>query len=137
MTAKHRPPEVSTWMKTTARPLGDLSTNNPEKFADYWQKWWTSSQPLWRRRLGISPMPRKDTGKEGMEELRYAGRNGLYVYVVSLAMWASAKKPTRSSDKKLEHAVDDLTWALSCLNAARRKHPRDETNEGPEPANKR
>ncbi|KAK7019754.1 hypothetical protein VNI00_017951 [Paramarasmius palmivorus] len=64
---------------------------------DRWWKWWSSANPEWRIREGEFILP---GGHGDWEEMEYAGKDGLVLFLVALKWWYD----------RLEDGIDDGLW---------------------------
>ncbi|TDL14830.1 hypothetical protein BD410DRAFT_696249, partial [Rickenella mellea] len=89
LSTTERPDEVSAWLRGR-RKIGSIPQfDDITEFATQWRKWWTHLQPAVRvpsTSVGW-PLLRPTSGDIDWSRLRYGGRNGLFVVVLTLLWW--------------------------------------------------
>ncbi|KAH8103653.1 hypothetical protein DFH11DRAFT_1464244, partial [Phellopilus nigrolimitatus] len=82
-----RPTEVPAWTRakrnTNSTPKLDLDTFPPK-----WRSWWSSLQPFWRPQEGMDwPLGFAEPANEEWLHVRKAGKNGIFLIVLTLYWW--------------------------------------------------
>jgi hypothetical protein len=107
-----RPPEIAVWMKN-GRRWRDMELDDHERFGKQWWAWWSSLQPS--SQLHDDPtLPSLPTVAMDWTALRKPGKNGLLLFMVSLAWWGKASDACGEWLK----AVLEVTNVLRCLQVA-------------------
>lgn len=106
-----RPTELSTWMKGRSFSADRLPfVPNTGAFGRSWVTWWTACQPAWRRNEGW-PLPKARGSSTTWGKLAARGQNGMFIVVMSIALWAASLTPT--DDRGVfDEAVDDIRWVF-------------------------
>ena len=112
MPKKPRPKEISWWFQIGRRHFTEKGLPKIKSIKEFelkWTQWWSAAQPLWRvtqdwpfEKGGIVD---KDWGK-----LPIGGKDGIYLFVVSLAWWIHARDPAEES--RVDEAIGDVSWVL-------------------------
>ncbi|KAH9885592.1 hypothetical protein C8Q73DRAFT_624379, partial [Cubamyces lactineus] len=87
---KHRPEEIKHWISRGRRYDRLPIVKSTAQYASAWKAWWISMQPLCRMPEGGAAWPpRSITPKAAgqWDSLRVGGTNGIFIVVVSLAIW--------------------------------------------------
>ena len=84
--------------------------SNVPSYRDSWTQWWTSCQPPWRRGKGW-PLPRVNEGTTKWVKIGARGQNGLFLVVVSTALWAYSIQ-SEEEWVEFDKAVDDVEWVI-------------------------
>lgn len=81
-----------------------------DAYRKMWTDWWMECQPAWHRNEGWPPTKERAEGTT-WEKLSAAGKNGLFLVVMSTCWWAASLKTT---DDRLffDQAVDDVRWVI-------------------------
>ncbi|TDL18310.1 hypothetical protein BD410DRAFT_694254, partial [Rickenella mellea] len=83
-----RPVEVHVWLKSGRNIASIPQFDDISEFASQWRKWWTSLQPAVRIPSPAGwPLLRPTNGDIDWSRLRYGGRNGLFIVIVTLFWW--------------------------------------------------
>ncbi|KAJ7102960.1 hypothetical protein C8R43DRAFT_963850 [Mycena crocata] len=118
--SKLRPAEVKKWIRgARGAKLKELpTTSKPAAYADSFNAWWDSLQPLWRERNTDGTW--KVGGKCGKEwgGLDCAGVNGTISIVGALHFWGTSAAHTEETRAVWETAVLDVAWMLESMDAA-------------------
>lgn len=111
VSAKSRPDEVSTWMKSRAYTADQIPfIVDVNSYRRNWIAWWTSFQPTWRQGKGW-PLPRGDTDTTNWAKVCVRGRNGLFLVVMSTTWWAASIKSEKDWGD-FDEAVADVQWVI-------------------------
>ncbi|KAK6993081.1 hypothetical protein R3P38DRAFT_3224091 [Favolaschia claudopus] len=112
LSPKLRPALVSSWI-TRGRRGSDFVVDNPEEYAEMWQRWWDSLQPAWRvRDTDGSWSVTAGYGAGGREwgPLYQWGVNGILSVVASLYFWGRGLTDNEQLRARWEAAVGDVVW---------------------------
>lgn len=95
-------------------PLGDLSDYSKD-----WFTWWNSVQPDWRRMEAGQTSGQSFSldvpDNETWTELAHGGRNGLSLFILTVAWWKHACIKADVSTLEVDVAIDDMTFVLQSM----------------------
>ena len=129
MPKKPRPEELSWWFRIGRRQFtkkGLPTIKSVQEFEQKWIQWWTAAQPHWRVTQDW-PFEKGDVAGEDWGDLLEGGKDGIYLFIVSLAWWIHARDPAEES--RVDEAIGDVSWVLQNLlyrlsaAAPRKRHP--------------
>ena len=107
-----RPSEVSKWMRVRSYEAGHIPfVSDIGSYSKNFILWWTSCQPAWRRDKGW-PLPRDDSSAAAHNLNVARGQNGLFLVIISTALWASSIKSERDC-VEFNEVVDDIQWVIN------------------------
>ena len=79
-----------------------------------WNAWWLAIQPGWRgSEWPLSKDIPADSGDDIWATLHRAGRNGIFLVIITLAWWLAVSVEAADALDDLKRAVDDVEWVLS------------------------
>ncbi|KAF4568592.1 hypothetical protein EYR40_004151 [Pleurotus pulmonarius] len=125
---KHRPKEVSTWVKN-ARAT-DPIIKNPVVFGVQWWMWYAELQPECRKAVE-GHLQRVTPENNEWTELRKGTINGIYGLLASLGWWMKAAEVSGEVTETLDMALSDVSWTLDLMaRAATTKRASPDPEEG-------
>lgn len=72
-------------------------------------KWWTKAQLEWRN-VEYWPFSQDDTGTGDWGDLFSSGKDGLYIFIMSLSWWVHTLDP--GADPKVYKAISNVSWVM-------------------------
>ncbi|KAJ6460160.1 hypothetical protein C8R47DRAFT_994216 [Mycena vitilis] len=117
LSARRRPKQVGNWINAgRGKRTADLAIPDHAAYAEGWQAWWDSLQPIWRKRAKDGNWSTEGGyGKDGTDwgPLYQWGVNGMLNIVASLYFWGcSLVSGDLRGDLRWETAVIDVTWMM-------------------------
>ncbi|KAJ8456443.1 hypothetical protein ONZ51_g12119 [Trametes cubensis] len=139
LTCNHRPEEIKHWISRGRRYDRLPIVKSLGHYATAWKKWWATMQPQCRQPEGAAQWPLLLVAPENPSEwniIRINGSNGLFIIIVSLAIWLQAADAELDVLKDLTEAIEDAHWVLGALTPSRAGSKRAAPSE-PERSNKK